>query len=223
MFEIFNMDNMEFQSDLLYDVIYADFIFENLDLRWMDKFWEMLRPGGIFMCQTDYHSDAETKLKMKSLPESVWVNDCIYIQEWGGVPVNAFPRKHDTIFIFAKGDSWKFYRDRIQVPKVTAGTRFDKGGTGMKTPCDVFYDLGNFSTMSNERIKVDGKNVMWQKPLKLMERLLLPATDEGDWVLDPFCRTGTTGAWCVSNGRNFHGIEIDKVYADIAAERLGAL
>lgn len=123
--------------------------------------------------------------------------------------------------MYAKSPYYKFYPERIQIPKKTAGTALDKKGTGLKTPCDVFYDLGNFSTLDKERVKnSDNKNTQWQKPLKLMDRLLSPVTDEGDFILDPFMGTGTTGEWCKNNNRNFVGIEIDEEIYKLAWERL---
>ncbi|MCI8476405.1 MAG: site-specific DNA-methyltransferase [Clostridia bacterium] len=47
-------------------------------------------------------------------------------------------------------------------------------------------------------------------------------TNEGDVVIDPFAGSGTTGAACLNTGRKFIGIELNKEYFEIAAERLGA-
>jgi len=205
-----------------FDVIYADCIYESKDYDWIYDCYNLLKPDGIFYVQTDYHTVADYKIYLDTLyGTDNFLNWLIYKQEWGGTSKRFFPRKHDDILMYAKGGNYKFYPERIQIPKVTAGTAFDKKGTGLKTPCDVFDDLGNFSTISKERVKgADGKNVQWQKPLKLMDRLLLSTTDEGDNVLDPFMGTGTTGVWCLQNGRNFFGIELDEKIYSIAVERL---
>jgi DNA modification methylase len=42
----------------------------------------------------------------------------------------------------------------------------------------------------------------------------------GDFILDPFMGSGTTGVACMNLGRKFIGIEIEKRYFDIAAERI---
>ena len=204
------------------DAIYADCIFEEQNFTWIAEAHRILKPNGVFFVQTDYHSVYTMKLFCdKIFGADNFINHLIYIQEWGGVPKRAFPRKHDDILFYAKGDEYKWYPERIQIPKATAGTAFDKKGTGMKTPCDVFYDLGNFSTMSKERIKGnDGKNMQWQKPLKLINRLLLPTTSMGDVVLDPFLGTGTTGVWSVMNNRDFIGIEEKPEILEIARERI---
>ena len=206
------------------DAIYADCIYEEVNFTWIAEAHRILKPNGVFFVQTDQHTVYMMKLFCdKIFGVDNFINHLIYIQEWGGVPKKAFPRKHDDILFYAKGEDYKWYADRIQIPKATAGTAFDKKGTGLKTPCDVFYDLGNFSTMSKERVKgEDGKNMQWQKPLKLINRLLLPTTDVGDMVLDPFLGTGTTAVWSIMNNRDFIGIEEDETILEIARERIAS-
>ena len=41
-----------------------------------------------------------------------------------------------------------------------------------------------------------------EKPLSLTEELLLNSTKEGDWILDPFCGSGTVGVACQKHNRN---------------------
>jgi len=219
--KIYFGDNLEYDIDVVPDLVFADMIYENLDFRWVEKYWCILRHDGIFIVMTDYHTVAQLKIFMDQLEKSTFVNWCIYKQEWGGVPKKSFPHKHDDILIYCKGKDYKWYGDRIQIPKVTAGTKLDKKGTGLKTPCSVFDDLGNFSTISRERVKKDdGHNIQWQKPLKLMDRLLLPFTDEGDLIIDPFFGSGTTGEWCIKNNRNFIGIENCQEPYEIALKRM---
>jgi DNA modification methylase len=59
-----------------------------------------------------------------------------------------------------------------------------------------------------------------QKPVKLIEMLVLSATREGDFVLDPFLGSGTTALVCKNLNRNFAGIEIEQKYIEIAESRL---
>ncbi len=201
------------------DLIYADMIYENLDFSWVVWALQTLKDNGVIIVQTDYHTSAQMKLCLDR-QGLTFINWAIYKQEWGGTSKRFFPRKHDDILIYGKGKDYKFYPDRIQIPKATAGTALDKKGTGMKTPCDVFDDLGNFMTTSPERVKVNGKNVSWQKPLKLMDRLLRPFTDIGDTILDPFLGTGTTALWAGQNNRNFIGIENSPEIYSLAVNRL---
>jgi len=56
--------------------------------------------------------------------------------------------------------------------------------------------------------------------LKLMERIILMTTKEGDTVLDPFMGSGTTGVACGKLNRRFIGMEIDKGYCEIAKAKI---
>ena len=59
-----------------------------------------------------------------------------------------------------------------------------------------------------------------QKPVALMQYLILTYTREGETVLDNCMGVGTTGIACLRTGRNFIGIEKDKKYFDIARNRI---
>lgn len=61
-----------------------------------------------------------------------------------------------------------------------------------------------------------------QKPLDLMQALVLDFTDPGDLVVDPLCGSGTTGVACLRLGRRFIGIEQNEEHATTARERLEA-
>lgn len=59
-----------------------------------------------------------------------------------------------------------------------------------------------------------------QKPLKLIEELVLKHSNEGDLVLDCFSGSGTTALACMSNNRRFLGCEINEEYYNKSIERL---
>ena len=59
-----------------------------------------------------------------------------------------------------------------------------------------------------------------EKPEKLLERIILIGSKEGDTILDPFMGSGTTGVVAKRFNRNFIGIEIDENYFQIAQKRI---
>jgi len=61
-----------------------------------------------------------------------------------------------------------------------------------------------------------------QKPLALLERIVLASSQEGDVVLDPFAGSGTTLIAAMRLHRRAIGIEISDDYIDLALKRLGA-
>jgi DNA modification methylase len=59
-----------------------------------------------------------------------------------------------------------------------------------------------------------------QKPIDLMRELVRYACPPGDFVLDPFAGSFTTGVACAREGRRFIGIEIDEGYVAVARRRI---
>lgn len=62
-----------------------------------------------------------------------------------------------------------------------------------------------------------------QKPEYLLERIILASTEKGDYVLDPFVGSGTTGVVAKRLERKFVGIDFKEEYLDIAKRRLEAV
>lgn len=58
-----------------------------------------------------------------------------------------------------------------------------------------------------------------QKPLSLLTRIILSCTDRGDWILDPFSGSATTGIAANLCGRRFCGIEREEEYCQMAVAR----
>ena len=59
-----------------------------------------------------------------------------------------------------------------------------------------------------------------QKPVRLMEYLILTYTNEGDTVLDNCMGSGTTGIACINTKRKFIGYEKEPDYFRIAQDRI---
>lgn len=61
------------------------------------------------------------------------------------------------------------------------------------------------------------------KPLDLVKRHLLHATQPNDIVIDTFMGSGTTAIACQETGRQFIGFEIDEKWHKIATDRLNKI
>lgn len=59
-----------------------------------------------------------------------------------------------------------------------------------------------------------------QKPLYLLERILLASTKENALILDPFMGSGTTAVACKKLNRNFIGIEKESEFVELAKNRI---
>ena len=58
-----------------------------------------------------------------------------------------------------------------------------------------------------------------QKPIELLEKIILASTDENDLILDPFNGSGTTGIVANRLKRKYIGIEKEKEYLDLTIRR----
>lgn len=74
----------------------------------------------------------------------------------------------------------------------------------------------------NERLKDENGNKLHttQKPIALLEKIILSSSRPDDIILDPFFGTGTTGAVAKKHGRNFIGIEREEKYISGAKKRI---
>jgi len=91
-----------------------------------------------------------------------------------------------------------------------------------------------FGRKSNATFNAHCKKALWrfpsgrskihptEKPVTLMEELILASSDSGDMVLDNTMGSGTTGVACMNTGRRFIGIERDEGYFKIAQDRINA-
>lgn len=220
-----NEDLLKYVGKNSADLIYADMIFDNLNFRWIVKAWQALRPTGSLFIHTDQRSAADVKFYADEVfaKSGGWMNNwIIWPYDWGGRPRNAFGRKHDDILWYVATEDFKFYPTRVAIPKKTAGSAtLNPSGRLLKIPTDVWSDVGNFLTTDPERIHdADGVCIPWQKPERLLDRIILATTDPGDLVVDPFLGTGTTAAVCKRLGRSVIGLDTDPVMVDIACNRI---
>ncbi len=74
-------------------------------------------------------------------------------------------------------------------------------------------------TLTPRHERIYGKHPT-QKPLYILERIILASTRENELVLDPFCGSSTTGVACKKLGRKYIGIDNNPEYINISIERL---
>ena len=89
--------------------------------------------------------------------------------------------------------------DRIHYPKKVGGNPYKKIYLHEHPgkPCTDLWD--DIHSISQGR---ELRKYPTTKPIKLLERLIAISTDEGDYVYDPMCGSGTTGEACSNLKRN---------------------
>ena len=80
---------------------------------------------------------------------------------------------------------------------------------------NIWTDVHNIT-----RTELDRRQYPTQKPLKLLERIVKLASNEGDLVYDPFCGSGTTVVAAKALGRQYIGTDISADAIEIAKSRL---
>jgi excisionase family DNA binding protein len=62
-----------------------------------------------------------------------------------------------------------------------------------------------------------------QKPIALIDQIIAASSRKGDWILDPFLGSGTTGEAAQRSGRKWIGIEKNTDYIKISEQRISRL
>lgn len=87
---------------------------------------------------------------------------------------------------------------------------------------------GKFKTKSNNKSNIITKRRMspqkmshsCEKPVSLLEEIIVESSDEGAVVIDTFLGTGSLAIAAINTGRKFIGIEQDAGYVEIARNRI---
>ena len=90
----------------------------------------------------------------------------------------------------------------------------DNGSEGCRL-YDWFSDIQMIKNVNKEKCK-DFTN---QIPIKLLERIILLSSNEGDVILDPFFGSGSIYQACLNTKRKCIGIEISKKHIEIFKKR----
>lgn len=177
---------------------------------WIAECRRVLKTNGTISVIGTYHCSFRTGTILQN--QGFWtLNDIIYIKnnptpQMHGVRLcNA----HETIIWATKNKKSKYTFNYHLMKKINNGKQMRSDW--------------HFSICSGkERILgEDGKKAhSTQKPLALMQRLILMATKPEDVVLDPFCGTGTTAHACKSLNRHYIGIDNDIKSINISNKRL---
>ncbi len=183
---------------------YLDFLYQRLVVM-----HRLLESNGMLYLHLDWHADAYARLLLEEIfGADHLLNEIIWTYH-GPSPIRrAFNRKHDTILAYVKGENYTFNGDAVREPynKNTVKTfnSSPKAGFGKvpdlergKVPEDWWY-FPVIARLHNERT-----GYPTQKPVALLERIVLASSNPGDIVADFFCGSGTTPFVAAKHGRRF--------------------
>jgi len=199
------------------------------------EIYRVLKPGGSVCWQVGYHVNdtqvfpldfivyEEFSKYSKDLNYPLILrNRIIWSFGHGLNSTKRFSGRHETIMWFTKGKNYDFNLDSVRIPQKYPGKRSYKGpnkgklsGNPLgKNPTDI-WDIPNVKAQHIEKTIHP-----CQFPVAIPRRLIKALTKEGDFVLDPFMGSGSTGVAAILEKRNFIGSELKHEYYDISFNRV---
>ncbi len=185
--------------------------YDEFTVAWMTQVRRLLKDNGTIWVIGTYHNIYRVGKVLMDL--GFWIlNDVVWIK------TNPMPNFRGTRFTNAQETLIWAVKDRRRKDYTFNYWQMKQINGGKQMRSDWYFPL----CRGQERVMVDGgtKAHPTQKPERLVERVILASTNEGDLVLDPFCGVGTCPVVCRRLGRSFVGFEIDADYAELARERL---
>ena len=176
--------------------------------KWLEACKRVLKPEGTLWVSGTYHSIYQCGHAIQALDYRI-LNDISWFKP------NASPNLSCRFFT-ASHESLIWARKEKQAKHIFDYYLMKNGNwpeDPIKKPNLQMRSVWSLGTPKPEEKKY-GKHPT-QKPLALLNRIVLASTKKGDVVLDPFAGSSTTGLAAIKNGRKFIGIDNESKYLDV--------
>lgn len=192
---------------------------------WLPEMHRLLKPdGSIYVCG-DWRSSSAIQRVLENL--FLIQNRITWERDKGRGANHNWKNNSEDIWFATVSKDFTFHVDRVKLRrKVIAPYRDSSGKAKDWTETAV----GNFRLTHPSNLWTDLSVPFWsmpentdhptQKPEKLLAKIILASTEEGDVVFDPFLGSGTTSVVACKLRRNYFGIEINEEYCLLAEKRL---
>lgn len=202
--------------------------------RWITACRDVLNDHGSMWVAIGDDYAAEVRIIGRELGLTLrnWI---IWYYTFGQHTKMKFARSHTHILYFVKNPkNFIFHADLVRVPSARQTTYNDKRACGkgripddtwilrpadapdMFEPDEDTWSVSRVCGTFKERRGFHG----CQMPEKVLERIILVASNPGQMVLDPFSGSGTTVAVAAMLGRRYLGIDLSANYVQQGLERL---
>jgi site-specific DNA-methyltransferase (adenine-specific) len=190
--------------------------------RWIDALVPKLKANGsLYVFLTWQHSPevfSHLKTRLAMVNEIIWDRR---VPSMGG-STRKFSSVHDNIGFFVKSRDYYFDVDAVRIPydAVTKKARSRSIFVGAKW-LEVGYNPKDVWSVSRlHRQHGEREDHPTQKPLEIIERMVLASCPAGGTVLDPFMGSGTSAVAAARHGRCFVGFELNPEYFRIVEKRV---
>lgn len=191
---------------------------------WLKKLMLLMKnDASIYICG-DYHSS--TSIHLVASKYFNIINRITWQRDKGRGANSNWKNTSEDIWFCTKSKDYKFYVDRVKEKrKVIAPYKIDGKPKDWEET-----ENGNFRLTHPSNLWTDLTIPYWsmpentdhptQKPEKLVAKIILASSDEGDVVFDPFLGSGTTSIVAKKLNRKFIGVEKNLEYCCLAEKRL---
>lgn len=192
---------------------------------WLPAIRRLIKPtGSIYVCG-DWRSSAAIHRVLSKY--FIIQNRIIWEREKGRGANTNWKNNSEDIWFATVSDRYTFNIDAVKIKRRVLAPYTDKNAA----PKDwLETDEGRFRITHPSNIWTDITVPFWsmpentdhptQKPEKLLAKVILASSNEGDVVFDPFLGSGTTSVVARKLHRHYVGVEIDSDYCCLAEKRL---
>ena len=190
----------------------------------------ILKPTGSIYLHCDWTMSHYLRLAMDCIfGRNNFRNDIAWCYEKPRPATRIWRRNHDRILFYVKkaNDNYPFHLPRV----ATLGGVFEmrkpfkrpdgtiwKAKEPGKAAGDWWHDIPSFATRMSAKERTGYPT---QKPIALLERIVAASSEEGDFILDPFCGCATAMLAAEKLGRQWAGIDCGEDAWDLLKYRYG--
>lgn len=200
-----------------YNDSFADY-WEFLEPR-LEEAWRLLADDGTLYLHLDYREVHYAKVLLDALfGRASFLNEIIWAYDYGARSKNKWPAKHDNILVYVKNPLTYYFnsaevdREPYMAPGLVTPEKVALG----KLPTDTWWHT---IVSPNSREKTGYPT---QKPLGVLRRIIQASSAPGDWVMDFFAGSGTTGAAALELGRKFVLVDQNREAIDVMRKRFAS-
>lgn len=192
--------------------------------KWLDLVLPLLKPtASLYVC-----SDWQSSLIIGPLlAERICLRSRItWGREKGRGAASNWKNSMEDIWFGTVGDSYTFHLDAVKIRRRVLAAYRENGQPKdwKESGTERFRDTCPSNFWDDITVPFwsmpENTDHPAQKPEKLIAKLILASSSEGDLVLDPFMGSGTVCVTAKKLGRSFIGIEQDPGYCALAEKRL---
>jgi site-specific DNA-methyltransferase (adenine-specific) len=193
--------------------------------QWIDRIIPSLKPHATIYVCADWKTSAAIFPCLQS--RFTLRNRISWEREKGRGSTTNWKSTCEDIWFCTMSEKYCFYPDRVRLRREVIAPYRDANGK----PKDWVEDAkGSFRDTAPSNLWTDLTVPFWsmpentehptQKPEKLIAKLILASSDEGDVIFDPFLGSGTSAVVAKKLGRKFVGIEHEPDYAAVSQKRV---